>query len=83
MSTKTQVSLSPTARSMMAAATAESTPPESAQMTFSSPTCMRIFSTSWPTKFSIVQSGFALQMPKTKLRSTSVPRSLWCTSGWN
>ena len=83
LSTKTQVSLSPTARSMMAAATAESTPPERPQMTFSLPSWARIFSTSWPTKFSIVQLGSALQMPNTKLRRTSLPRSLWWTSGWN
>ncbi len=68
---------------MIAAATAESTPPESAQITRSSPTCRRIFSISWPTKFSIVQSGLAWQMAKTKFRSSTVPCSLWCTSGWN
>ena len=44
-STKTQVSWSPTALWTSSAATAESTPPESAQSTRSSPTCARIRST--------------------------------------
>ena len=41
-STKMHVSWSPTARCTMAAATAESTPPERPQMTCASPTCARI-----------------------------------------
>ena len=40
--TKTQVSWSPTARCTSVAATALSTPPESAQMTRPEPTCARI-----------------------------------------
>ncbi len=44
-STKTQVSWSPTARWVSSAATEESTPPESPQITLPSPTCSRIRAT--------------------------------------
>ena len=45
VSTKTHVSWSPTALCTSAAATAESTPPDSPQITCSSPTWARIAST--------------------------------------
>ena len=44
-STNTHVSWSPTALCTSSAATEESTPPESPQMTLPSPTCLRIAST--------------------------------------
>ena len=46
VSTNTQVSWSPMARWMSAAATDESTPPESPSMTSSLPTWARIFATA-------------------------------------
>ena len=45
VSTNTQVSCGPTALCTSAAATAESTPPDSPQITRSSPTCSRIAAT--------------------------------------
>ena len=46
LSTKTQVSWSPMARWISAAATDESTPPERPRITSSPPTCARIFATA-------------------------------------
>ncbi len=56
-STCTQVSWSPTARCTSAAATAESTPPDRAQMTRASPTCARIAATWSAMTLPGVQSG--------------------------
>jgi hypothetical protein len=56
-STNTQVSCSPTARWTRAAATAESTPPESPQIARLSPTCARIAATCSSITFAIVQVG--------------------------
>ena len=86
-----QVSRSPTARWTSAAATAESTPPERAQMTLPSPpvscacasTRERISLTVDSTKLAGVHVGRAPAMPTTKFRSTSRPRGVWTTSGWN
>src|ERR1044072_3274691 len=82
---------SPTARWTSAAATAESTPPESAQS--ASPaepvagawacTRSRISATVPSMKFAGVQVGLAPAIPRTKLRRTSRPRGVWTTSGWN
>ena len=86
-----QVSRSPTARWTRAAATAESTPPDSAQMTFpSEPTArawsstrVRISATVDSMKFAGVQVARAPAIPMTKFRRMSRPRGVWTTSGWN
>ena len=57
MSTKIQVSWSPMARWVNAAATDESTPPLKAQITRSLPTCSRICFTAVSTYDCIVQVG--------------------------
>ena len=64
-STKTHVSWSPTARCTSSAATAESTPPESAQMTCSSPTCSRMRATCSSMTCSAVHVGAAPGRPRT------------------
>ena len=72
-STNTQVSRSPIARWTSAAATAESTPPDSPQIARPSPTCSRIAATVSSMIEAIVQPG---AMPATscrKRRSTSWP----------
>ena len=56
LSTKMQVSRSPIARWISTAATDESTPPESPQMTPSSPTCCRMRSVASSTNARTVQS---------------------------
>ena len=66
-----------------AAATEESTPPESPSSTRPSPTVLWIDATASRTKADIVQSPRQPQMSSTKLRSTRCPSSLWVTSGWN
>jgi hypothetical protein len=71
------------ARWTSAAATAESTPPESAQMTRAPPTCARTFSTWVSITEVIVQVGRA---PHTSWRnrvSSAWPPAVWTTSGWN
>ena len=86
-----QVRRSPTARWTSAAATALSTPPDSAQMTLPSEpvsracpsTRSRISATVVSMKFADVQAGAMCAMPVTKLRRTSLPRGVWATSGWN
>ena len=57
VSTKTHVSWSPTALCTSAAATAESTPPDSPQMTFSLPTWARTASTDCSMIEVIVHEG--------------------------
>ena len=71
------------ARWTSAAATEESTPPDSPQMTRASPTSSRPRATSLSTKCSGVQSGSQPQAPKRKLAITSPPRGVCATSGWN
>ena len=83
LSTKMQVSWSPTARWMSAAVTVESTPPLRPQTTPAAPTRARMRSVSRSMKFSIVQSALAWQMRKTKFSSSSRPRGVCATSGWN
>ena len=83
MSTKTHVSWSPIARWTSAAATAESTPPESAQRTRSRPTVARTDSTAWSTKELIDQSAFSPATLKRKFSSTIWPCGVCATSGWN
>ena len=79
-----QVKRSPIALWISAAATLESTPPDSPQITRPSlPTWVRIRATASSTKLAIDQSPFALQMPNKKLPSNSAPRGVCTTSGWN
>ena len=86
-----QVSWSPTARWTSAAATAESTPPDRAQMTRPSEpgprawasTRSRMSATVDSMKFAGVHVGATPAMPTTKLRRMSRPRGVWTTSGWN
>ena len=59
VSTNTHVSWGPTALWTSAAATAESTPPDSPQMTRSAPTCLRTLSTACSMTEVIVQVGRA------------------------
>ena len=81
-STYTQVSRSPMARCTMAAATAESTPPESAQIARPrSPTCSRIRSTCSSTMLTIVQVWRQPAISCRKCSSTCWPCSEWRTSG--
>ena len=82
MSTNTHLSRSPIARWTSSAVTAESTPPESAQITRpSSPTAARIFATASSTNEAAFQSRLQPQMSR-KLASTVRPCSVWFTSGW-
>ncbi len=82
--TKTQLSRSPRARCTSVAATAESTPPDNAQIARPrSPAVARTWATVASMKCRGVQSALAPQMPNTKLRRMLVPCCVWCTSGWN
>ena len=67
LSTKTFVSRSPMARCTSAAATAESTPPLSAQMARSFPTCSRMASTVSAMNDAPLQFGCAPQISKDKI----------------
>ena len=66
-----------------AAATDESTPPESPQMTCLSPTSARIFATWSSMKCPGVQSGAQPAMPNRKFWMISAPRTVCATSEWN
>ena len=70
------------ARCTSAAATAESTPPDSPQIACPSPTCSRISATCSSTMFSIVQDGRQPAASRNRL-SSRVPCSVCITSGWN
>ncbi len=70
------------ARWTRAAATAESTPPDSAQMARPSPTCSLIRSICSSTMFSIVHVGRQPAASR-KRRRILVPYSVCITSGWN
>ena len=83
LSTKTQVSCSPTARETNAATTLESTPPERPSSTPSSPTCSRMRATARSMMLATVQSPAQPAMSRTNRRSSSPPRSVCMTSGWN
>ena len=80
-STYTHVSRSPIARCTIAAATAESTPPESAQIARPSPIWARIDSTCSSTMLSIVQVCRQPAMSCRKCSSTFWPCSVCSTSG--
>jgi hypothetical protein len=65
------------------AATVESTPPDSAQMTWSAgPTVAAILAISSSNTFSIFQSAFTRATPNKNRSRVAPPRSEWCTSGW-
>ena len=82
LSTNTQVRRLPIARCTISAATAESTPPESAQITRPfSPTCSRTRSVASSTNERAFQSRRHPQASR-KLARTLVPSSEWTTSGW-
>ena len=81
--TNTHVSWSPTARWTRVAATAESTPPDSAQITRPAPTWARMLSVASAMKEPGVQDGVHWQTVNRKLRSTSRPLGVCTTSGWN
>ena len=81
-STNTQVSRSPIARCTTAAATAESTPPDSPQMARpESPICSRMRSICSSTMFTIVQVGRQPAICSRKCSSTFWPCSVCSTSG--
>jgi len=72
------------ARCTSAAATAESTPPESPQIArWAGPTSSRMRRTSCSMKWPGVQSGVQPQISNRKLWRISLPRGVWATSGWN
>ena len=71
------------ARDSKAATTLESTPPESARMTRSSPTFSRISAIFCSAMLAMDQLGSRPQMSKRKLRSSWLPKGVWRTSGWN
>src|SRR5947209_6762609 len=78
-----QVSCLPIARATSVAATAESTPPESAHSTFASPTCARTFSIASSTHESIRHDGGIPAIVCRKFSRIAVPASVCTTSGWN
>jgi hypothetical protein len=80
-STNTQVSWSPTAFCTSAAATDESTPPDSAQSTRAEPTCSRICDTSVSTTLAGVQSAGNPAPRHRKFSSTRWPNAECMTSG--
>ena len=82
-SMNTQVNWSPTARWTRAAATAESTPPDSPQSTLSPPTRRRTPATACSMIEARVQVGRAPQASKRNALRTSSPRGVCTTSGWN
>ena len=78
-----QVSCLPIARATSVAATAESTPPDSAHSTPASPTCARIFSIASSTQESIRHVGAIPAIVCRKFCRIAVPASVCTTSGWN
>ena len=70
------------ARCTSAAATAESTPPDSPQIARPPPTCSRISATCSSTMFSMVQDGRQPASSRKRARMR-VPCSVCMTSGWN
>ncbi|MNT19908.1 hypothetical protein D3C72_1551950 [compost metagenome] len=82
-STKTQVSWSPMARWISAAATDESTPPDRPRITSSSPTCSRILETASSMWSRMTQSALQPAISSTKRSSIWRPLTVCVTSGWN
>ena len=84
VSTKMQVRRGPIAFSTSAAATDESTPPDSPQTARPCvPTFAEIAATASLTKPAIVQLGSQPQMRNRKFARISPPRGVCATSGWN
>ena len=83
VSTKTQVSWLPIALWTRAAATAESTPPLSAQRTRSPPTWARTEATADSMIETWVHDAGAPQTSCAKRAMNSDPLAVWTTSGWN
>ena len=72
------------ARSTSAAATDESTPPESPQTACPvGPTLRATAATASSAKPAMVQAGWQPQMRNRKFARISPPRGVWATSGWN
>ena len=65
------------------ATTVESTPPDSAQITWPSPTVSRLWLTTRSTKELMLQSASIFATRNRKLRSMASPSALCDTSGWN
>ena len=80
-STNTQVSWSPTAFCTIAAATAESTPPDSPQITCAAPTWARMRSTCSSMTLALVQSGVRPATEYRKFSSAACPSGVCLTSG--
>ena len=83
LSTNTQVRRSPIARERSAAATLESTPPESPSTTRPSPTWARTLATASSTMCPGVHDPAQPQMSRANRRTISAPRAVCVTSGWN
>mmetsp|Transcript_46688 Transcript_46688/g.130221 ORF Transcript_46688/g.130221 Transcript_46688/m.130221 type:complete len:229 (+) Transcript_46688:919-1605(+) len=84
LSTRMAWKRSPIARCMRTAATVESTPPDTAPMTWpSGPTVSRTAVMKRSARSFMFQSCGALQIPTTKFLRMSLPRGEWVTSGWN
>ena len=81
--TKMLVRRFPIARCTSTAATVESTPPLSAQIAHLFPTFSRIAAVVSSINAAPLHFGSALQTRNRKFRSSSVPRSVCFTSGWN
>jgi hypothetical protein len=75
------VSCLPIARETSVAATAESTPPESAQMTFAAPTSARMRAIASSTNDAISQFAAIAATSCRKFCRIAVPASVWTTSG--
>ncbi len=76
-----QVSWLPMARCTSAAATAESTPPDSPQITRDVPTVRRTFAISSSMNAPGVHDGSAPHTSNRKFSITSLPRGVCATSG--
>ena len=83
LSTKMHVSWSPTAACTRAAATAESTPPDSAQITRPPPTCRSMVLTDSSMNDAAVQSPEQRATSNRKLCRSWPPCGVCTTSGWN
>ena len=79
--TKMQVNWLPMARCTSTAATDESTPPDSPQMTCPLPTFSRMAATVDSMKCAGVQSPRAAQILNRKFLISCGPSGVWCTSG--
>jgi hypothetical protein len=82
-STNTHVSWSPTARCTSSAATEESTPPESPQITRPSPTCARIAAICSSMIDAALHVRSQPQMSDRNVVRICCPYGVCTTSGWN